>query len=515
MKITHLNGSRPTGTNPQSQRLQGTHRVALLLAATSTVLALTAPLAHAAPRGPELHWGPCTGAGTGVDPRQQCATLAVPLDYRQPDGPSITLAVSRIPATQPRLRRGVLVTIPGGPGGSGLNRPSDAAKRLPQSVLDRYDLIGFDPRGVGQSTPVSCGLSHEDLSPVNMYPWPAPDGGITANVAFAQHLADKCWSNGGPVLRTLSTANEARDLDSIRSALGARRMSAWGVSYGTYVGAVYATMFPQHTDRVVLDSNDDPDATRVGRGWLDAFASGAEDRFPDFAAWAGQAGNPDRVADTPEQVRADYLDLAARLDRSPIPWPGANPAELNGNVLRSVMLQSLYSDADFPQLAELMLAAQGRRPLPAPTVAPDAALQNTFAVSVGTLCGDVSWPASVADYAQAAAVDRVVHPLTAGMPVNVMPCAFWPAKPTEPPVVVGDHGPSNVLLIQNLRDPATPYSGALRLRSDLGDRARLVTVDSGGHDAYLANGNACGDDLVTEYLVTGRRPEQDAYCPAQ
>lgn len=179
------------------------------------------------------------------------------------------------------------------------------------------------------------------------------------------------------------------------------------------------------------------------------------------------------------------------------------------------MLQSLYSDADFPQLAELMLAAQGRRPLPAPTVAPDAALQNTFAVSVGTLCGDVSWPASVADYAQAAAVDRVVHPLTAGMPVNVMPCAFWPAKPTEPPVVVGDHGPSNVLLIQNLRDPATPYSGALRLRSDLGDRARLVTVDSGGHDAYLANGNACGDDLVTEYLVTGRRPEQDAYCPAQ
>lgn len=289
MKITHLNGSRPTGTNPQSQRLQGTHRVALLLAATSTVLALTAPLAHAAPRGPELHWGPCTGAGTGVDPRQQCATLAVPLDYRQPDGPSITLAVSRIPATQPRLRRGVLVTIPGGPGGSGLNRPSDAAKRLPQSVLDRYDLIGFDPRGVGQSTPVSCGLSHEDLSPVNMYPWPAPDGGITANVAFAQHLADKCWSNGGPVLRTLSTANEARDLDSIRSALGARRMSAWGVSYGTYVGAVYATMFPQHTDRVVLDSNDDPDATRVGRGWLDAFASGAEDRFPDFAAWAGQA----------------------------------------------------------------------------------------------------------------------------------------------------------------------------------------------------------------------------------
>ncbi|TQF06706.1 alpha/beta hydrolase [Kitasatospora acidiphila] len=515
MKITHLNDSRPTGTNPQRRRLQGTHRVALLLAATSTALALTAPLAHAAPRGPELHWGPCTGAGTGVDPRQQCATLAVPLDYRQPDGPSITLAVSRIPAAQPRLRRGVLVTIPGGPGGSGLNRPSDAAKRLPQSVLDRYDLIGFDPRGVGQSTPVSCGLSHEDLSPVNMYPWPAPDGGITANVAFAQHLADKCWSNGGPVLRTLSTANEARDLDSIRSALGARRMSAWGVSYGTYVGAVYATMFPQHTDRVVLDSNDDPDATKVERGLLANFAIGVEDRFPDFAAWAAEPGNPDRVADTPEQVRARYLELADRLDHSPIPWPGTNPAELNGNVLRTVMLQSLDSDADFPNLAELLLAAEGRRPLPTPVVAPDAAVQNTLAVAAGTICGDVSWPTSVAGYAQAVAADRVTHPLTAGMPVNVMPCAFWPAKPTEPPVVVGDQGPSNILLIQNLRDPATPYAGALQLRRDLGDRARMVTVDSGGHEVYLANGNACGDDLVTQYLVTGRRPEHDAYCPAQ
>jgi pimeloyl-ACP methyl ester carboxylesterase len=317
------------------------------------------------------------------------------------------------------------------------------------------------------------------------------------------------------VLRSLSTANEARDLDSIRRALGERRLSAWGTSYGTYVGAVYATMFPQHTDRVVLDSNDDPDATRVGRGWQAAFGTGTADRFPDFAAWASRPDNPDRVADTPDEVRARYLALADQLDRSPIPWPGANPAVLNGNVLRTVMVQSLHSDADFPQLAGLMLAAEGQRPLPAPAVAPDAAVQNNFAVSIGTLCGDVSWPTSVAGYTQAVAADRITHPLTAGMPVNVMPCAFWPAQPTEPPVVVGSDGPPNIMLIQNLRDPYSPYSGALRLRRDLGDRARMVTVDSGGHDAYRANGNACGDALVTDYLVTGRRPAQDSYCPAQ
>ncbi|MGF1430292.1 alpha/beta fold hydrolase [Kitasatospora sp. LaBMicrA B282] len=491
-----------------------TRTAALTLAAATTALTLSAPLAQAAPRPTTstLHWTSC--AAPTPDPRQQCATLTVPLDYAQPDGPSITLAVSRIPAAQPGLRRGVLVTIPGGPGNPGLNRPAQVAKVLPQSVLDRYDLIGFDPRGVGQSTPVSCDLAPADLAPANIYPWPAADGGITENVTTAQRLAQQCWTNGGPVLHSLSSANEARDLDRIRQALGERKLSAWGVSYGTYVGAVYATMFPQHTDRVVLDSSDDPDPTRVGRGWLAGYATGAEDRFPDFAAWAARPDNPQRIADTPDEVRQRYLDLAAQLDRAPIPWPGAVPAELNGNVLRETMLQSLYSDAGFPNLARLMLAAEGKAQLPTPVAPPEAALQNSVAASVGTLCGDVAWPTSVADYQRATTADRAAHPLTAGMPVNVMPCAFWPVKPAEPPVTVTAKGPSNVLMVQNLRDPATPYSTALKMRSALGDRARLVTVDSGGHEAYLANGNACGDNLVTDFLVTGHRPRHDAYCPA-
>lgn len=125
----------------------------------------------------------------------------------------------------------------------------------------------------------------------------------------------------------------------------------------------------------------------------------------------------------------------------------------------------------------------------------------------------MSWPRPTADYPRAVAEERAAHPLTAGMPANVMPCAFWP-RPTEPPVAVTSHGPSNVLLVQNLRDPATPYSGALKLRQAFGDRARMVAVDSGGHDAYLANGNACGDALVTDFLVTGRRPATDTRCPA-
>ncbi|MFF4817588.1 alpha/beta hydrolase [Kitasatospora sp. NPDC001309] len=490
-------------------KLTGTTLATLAVTVLTALPAAAAVPEHSGAGG--LDWTTCQGP---VDPRQQCADLTVPLDYNDPDGRQITLAVSRIATAKPGLRRGVLLTVPGGPGGSGTGLPTSAVGRLPQSVLDRYDLVGFDPRGVGGSTPVSCGLDHSDLAMVKLRPWPAVDGSIDTNLATARRVAETCARNGGPVLRSISTANEARDIDRIRQALGERKLSAWGTSYGTYAGAVYATMFPGHTDRIVLDSNDDPDPSKVGRGWLAAFGQGAEDRFPDFAAWASAPDNPDRVADTPEQVRPLFLDLAARLDAAPLPWPGANPAELSGNVLRESMLNSLYADAKFPDLARLMLAGLGRRPLPAPVVPPDAAVQNTLAVSVGTLCNDVRWPADPAAYAKDTAADRAARPLTAGMPVNVMPCAFWPFAPAEPPVRVTGRGPANVLLAQNLRDPATPYSGALKLRAAFGDRARMVTVDSGGHDVYLANGNACGDAVVTDFLVTGRRPAEDVYCPA-
>ncbi|MBV6700531.1 alpha/beta hydrolase [Kitasatospora aureofaciens] len=484
-------------------------------AATAAALALTVltalPAAAASREGDHLTWTACEGK---TDPRQQCATLTVPLDYADPHGEQITLAISRIPAARPGLRHGVLLTIPGGPGGSGLDVPTSAAKRLPQSVLDRYDLVGFDPRGVGRSTPVSCGLDTPDLAMVKLRPWPAADGSIDENLATARRVAETCARNGGPVLRSISTRNEARDIDRIRQDLGERRLSAWGTSYGTYAGAVYATMFPGHTDRIVLDSNDDPDPSRVERGWLANFGQGAEDRFPDFAKWAADPRNPDRVADTPEEVRPLFLDLAARLDRTPLPWPGANPAELNGNVLRETMLESLYADAKFPDLARLMLAGLGRRPLPTPVAPPEQAVQNTIAVSVGTLCNDVTWPTDPAAYTKDVAADRAARPLTAGMPVNVMPCAFWPFAPAEPPVRVTDRGPANILLAQNLRDPATPYRGALNLRRAFGDRARTVTVDSGGHDVYVANGNPCGDAVVTDFLVTGRRPADDISCPA-
>ncbi|MFI0501734.1 alpha/beta hydrolase [Streptomyces albogriseolus] len=492
-----------------------TRHLALTAVPAALLVALLPPLTADAvpgrPAGPSLSWAPCEEAA-GIDPRQQCATLRVPMDHADPGGEQISLALSRIPAEDDRARRGALFLIPGGPGGSSLNDPSGRGQKLPQEVRDQYDLIGFAPRGLAPSTSVGCGLEHADLAQTKLRPWPAPDGSVDANMATAERMARACARNGGELIRHLSTRNNARDLDRVRAALGERKISAWGVSYGTYVGAVYSQMFPHRTDRIVLDSNDDPDPARVARAWLAGHEQGVEDVFPHFAAWASAPGNPDRVARTAAEVRPRFLRLAARLDREPIPWPGANPAELDGNVLRQTMLDSLYRPSRYPTLAKLMRAAERGTVPPAPATPPESVLQNVAAVGAGTLCNDVAWPRSAALYAQGVAESRATYPLTAGMPRNAMLCAAWPYPPREAPVRITDRGPSTVLLVQNERDVATPLSGALKLREAFSRRAVMVTVDSTGHDAYLADGNACGDRTVSRFLSTGERPRRDVYC---
>jgi hypothetical protein len=159
-----------------------------------------------------------------------------------------------------------------------------------------------------------------------------------------------------------------------------------------------------------------------------------------------------------------------------------------------------------------MSAAQKGTVPSAPPAPPEPVLQNAAAVGAATICNDGAWPRSAAVYRKGVAESRAKYPLTAGMPRNAMVCAAWPWQPTEPPLRVTDRGPSNILLIQNEWDVATPLSGALKLREALGRRAVMVTVNSTGHDAYLANGNACGDRAVSRFLATGERPARDTYC---
>ncbi|MER7573786.1 alpha/beta hydrolase [Streptomyces sp. NPDC126514] len=493
--------------------MQQITRSAALIAATGVVLGLAVPAGAfdgGGGRAEALEWSACEGKG--LDPRQQCATVPVPMDYADPGGRTIDIVISRIPSENPAVRRGALLLIPGGPGGDSLGDPSGKGQRLPQKVRDAYDLIGFAPRGMAPSTAVSCDVEYGDLAASRLRPWPAADGSVTENMTTARRVSAACAENGGELIRHISTANEARDLDRVRAALGERKVSAWGVSYGTYVGAVYAQLFPHRTDRFVLDSNNNPDPERVVRAWLAAFEQGVEDVFPAFAQWASRPGNPDRVARTPEDVRSRFLALAARLDREPLPRPGANPPVLDGNELRQAMLSAMYDPDDFPGLAQLIRAAEKGEVPPAPPSPPEEVLQNYLGVGAGSICNDSAWPTDAAVYQKDVTESRAKYPLTAGMPRNAMLCAAWPFPQKEPAVRITDRGPSNILLVQNERDPATPLSGALKLREALGDRAVMVVNDATGHDAYLANGTACGDRLVSRFLATGERPARDVHC---
>ncbi|GIF57418.1 alpha/beta hydrolase [Asanoa iriomotensis] len=479
--------------------------VALALAVAAVTTA-SVPATSAATRPSALQWGPCPADVAAAT--LECTIVQVPLDYREPKGRQIDIAVSRLVSSDPAQRRGVLLTNPGGPGGAGLAYPALLTNPvlphpLPQSVRDRYDVIGFDPRGVDHSAPVTCDLTPDQIARLNL-PYPNNAADVVRDATISKTIAQQCLtSETAALLPHITTANTARDMDRIREALGEPKISYLGASYGTYLGAVYTTLFPARSDRIVLDSS-------LGSGGYDrtAFqrlAVGMEERFPDFATFA--AANPQYgLGTTPGQVRAKYFDLAARLDRTPIQG-------VDGSLFRGITFEYLYSDLGMPTLAAIWKALDAGQPMP--PAPPPAKADNILSSRHHVICGDSPWPKSVRGYQRDVAEHRVAYPLIGAATANITPCAYWPS-PVERPVRIGDRGPSNVLMVQNLRDPGTPLSGAQELRKAFGDRARMVTADQGGHGAYLVlAGNTCANDAVTTFLTTGRRPHHDLACPAE
>ncbi|MFK0247920.1 alpha/beta hydrolase [Amycolatopsis azurea] len=480
-------------------------RKALLpVLAAALVTAATPAVASAAP---PPKWGPCPADAAGLG--LECGTLDVPLDYRDPGGKTIEIAISRLASAKPEKRRGVLLTNTGGPGGEGLAFPDTLKKlKIPQEVLDSYDVIGMDPRGVHNSTPVTCGLSLEE-HPTNIPMYAKDSADVTNEAQRVAGVAAKCGSSTtASLLPYMTTANTARDMDRVREALGERKVNYFGISYGTYLGSVYTSLFPERSDRFLIDS-----ATGPG-GWDASFArmfgQGVEDRFPDFAKFA--ASKPEYgLGRTPAQVTAKYFELAARLDRKP------SPEGYDGKVFRHVTFADLYYDKTLPKLAETWRALDTGKPVPTPAAAAGAGFpsDNYIASQLHVICNDSDWPENVGTYRRNVAIDRFRHPMFGAAAADITPCAFWPSEPIEPPVKITDRGPSNVLIVQNLRDPATPLAGARKLREAFGDRARMVTADQGGHLAYLFKDDKCANDLATRFLVTGSRPSGDFACETQ
>ncbi|OPC77175.1 aminopeptidase [Embleya scabrispora] len=482
----------------------------------AVVLALASTLVSAVPAGaamsvPAPVWGDCPPSAFGpADPRLRCTTVQVPLDYRAPSGRRIDIAVSRLSTAKPGLRRGVLVHNGGGPGVPSLHLPELWSNYYPREVLDRYDLVGFDPRGLGRSTPITCGRTADRVPHERVIPFPGPDGAITANVRFARELARDCLANGGEVLRHVTTANTARDLDRIRIALGERKISYRSASYGSYLGAVYSELFPERTDRIVLDASSDPNSTWHER-WAD-WDRGFDVRFGDFASWAAERAAVLGLGDDPAAVRANYLELAERLDRSPVTHPVAGPVD--GAFFRSVWQLNAYHTLQFPEFAAWFRFLRQGGPAPRwapPPTTPGVPEDNEVAVLLAVTCGDTRVPRDVARYRREVTASRARFPILGGAGANIQPCAFWP-DPVGKAVRVTDRGPANILLLQTLRDPATPYAGALGMRRALGDRARMITVDGGNHGGYDPEAPSCALREADRFLATGTRPSRDLFC---
>ncbi|MFE6160172.1 alpha/beta hydrolase [Streptomyces sp. NPDC056486] len=463
----------------------------------------------------------------------ECATIQVPLDYRAPGGKHIELAISRIKSTAPGKRHGVLLSNPGGPGMTGRYMPMGMRDRLPESTQQKYDLIGFDPRGVGQSSPVSCALKPEEGEN-----WlrPYKEETFGKDVAWARGVANKCREKSGETLRHITTRNTARDMDLLRAILGEKKISYVGTSYGTYLGAVYTQLFPGRADRFVLDSAVDP--ARAWRGMMQWWAAGAEPAFDRWTEWAAERSEKYDLGDTPKEVDRTLWDLVSQADEKPIEVDGQ---PTTGDDIRSGMREAIFTPESATEgVVELKKAAAGKpasatsmtsatsatsakkltaftgfegagkegTPAGAAEVPSDNAMASLWAV----VCGDNSaaWSRDPESYRRDAVKDKGRYPLFGDFVSSVKPCAFWD-KSAEPATKVNNKVGS--LIVQNEWDPQTPLPSGQALHADL-KGSKMVTVLGGeGHGVY-PNGNACTDGAVNDYLRTGKLPAKDVTCEA-
>ncbi|MDX2546887.1 alpha/beta hydrolase [Streptomyces sp. WI04-05B] len=457
-------------------------------------------------------WHRC-GTKEHYSPALQCATVKVPLDYTRPAGPTLRMEISRLRTSVPGKRRGVLLANPGGPGSGGLD-PSGLKDAMPKSVLDRYDLVGFDPRGLGASSPLNCSLTTNELN------WPRAytTKSFRKDTTLARSFAAKCVAWDRARLPHLTTRNTARDMDVIRAVLGEKRISYFGLSYGTYLGAVYTQLFPARSDRVVLDSSVDPN--RFGRGTYQAMAEGGEPAFWDWTRLVARRDSTYHLGDTPAKVRAAFFRLVARADRTPLKYNGSDldfedRAVTGADIRASLRPMFFYDPYQAARDVVSLRRARATRPDPQPSDDPADSLDaNNEALHWAIICADnsASWPRDPARYRHDAIRDGARLPLYGNFTSNITPCAFWP-RGAEPATHVDNT--VGALILQNQWDSQTPAASGRAMHRALRG-SRLVQVQGGrDHGVYGIPGTpACATRAVNTYLVTGRLPSHDTTCRA-
>lgn len=447
----------------------------------------------------------------------ECARLRVPLDYDDPAAQSIRLALVRLPASGPGARVGSLVVNPGGPGGSGIDYARRARTAVTAPVRARFDVVGFDPRGVGQSEPVRC-LTDEQTDEFIAADGSPDDAGEERRLLrLAEDFAARCEQRAGVLLPHVGTPDAARDMDVLRAALGDRRLHYLGKSYGTYLGATYAGLFPDKVGSMVLDGAIDPrvSARRQGR----AQAAGFEQALAAFVDdCVTRADCP--IGDDRTEGLAAIDQLLARADAEPLEsadgrvatqalvvlgivaamydetngWPalqvGLRQAIEAGDASVLLLLADFYTDRD----------EEGRY------------TNNQNDVIYAVNCLDRPERGDLDDLrAVARSFSRVSPRFGAYIAWGGLPCSVWPAQPEGGPTAVHAPGARPILVIGTTRDPATPYQWAKALARQL-DSGVLLTYEGDGHTAY-ARGSGCIDSAVEDYLLRDRLPRPaDSRC---
>jgi pimeloyl-ACP methyl ester carboxylesterase len=437
--------------------------------------------------GPQLHWTDCKPEGEddpAVVKGSQCATLQLPVDWRNPGGPTFGFALARRKAAVPSERVGVLVFGPGGPGDSGVDRIKTGMERFSTDLQDRFDIVSFDPRGVARSNPVKCSA---DL--LNKQPSPIITSAaeFRTTISYNRRLATDCRKNTGPLYDHIDTWQTVRDVDAIRRALGESTISFHGSSYGTLLGAQYAETYPRRVRAMVLESVIDHSSPTT-QSFLDDQASAGQDSFDEFVKWC------DTTASCALHGRDIHALWADRLAKSPDPF-----------TLSYAVFRKLYGP-QWSALAE-MLKAGGTPPKPVHTgVAP---------YPLAVFCQD--WNLPVRDYREYAAhLQRLAQnnqDLRYPGPLMAVSICLGTPPAHNPQHVLEVHGLKTPVLLANaIHDPATGYSWARSVERQLGRHGVLLTYEGWGHGSY--NKGPCMQATVDDYLIARDVPERGSTCAA-
>ena len=462
-------------------------RVAVGIVTALALLMAGAPAAagSGSPR-PTLAWSQCAddNPDLAVDPAVQCATLRLPVDWARPHGAAFDLAVARRPARDPAARVGALVFGPGGPGDSGVDRVRQGA-RFSQELLDRFDIVSFDPRGVRRSGAPTC-------PPATTPPrFPTSQAAIDATIAANRALWAACRPTS-PVFDRADTLSAVYDLDALRRALGERRLTFHGSSYGTLLGQQYAERFPHRVRAIVLESVFDHSLDLAS--FVRTQAHGLQDSFDEFVAWCDRT---ESCALHGRDVRALWADVLARADRDE--YAPSTTVDI------AVLPMAALSGPNWAGLATTIdqLGDGGAVP------------RNPLDLATAVFCADQ--PVPVRDYADYA---RLVRQAAQAAPdvrygaglFAVQTCLGWPQPVRNPPHRLHVRSTTPLLLVNARHDPRTPYEWAANVAAQLGPRGRLVTYEGWGHGSYRRN--ACTLSAVDRYLIDLVVPEPGASCPA-